>query len=87
MRARSTADLLPVVFMAAVRDQTLMTEAAGMGSTAFIMKPLRKVSLTRALCRLIRRTDGSELESPRKCAKFQPMCSWQKTTVRTKKSP
>ncbi|MBL8238059.1 MAG: response regulator [Bryobacterales bacterium] len=64
MRARSTADLLPVVFMAAVRDQTLMTEAAGMGSTAFIVKPLRKASLTRALCRLIRRTEGAELEAP-----------------------
>ena len=28
------------------------------------MKPLRKASLTRALCRLIRRTEGSALEGP-----------------------
>jgi CheY-like chemotaxis protein len=32
-----------------------------MGSTAYLMKPLRKASLTRALCRMIRRPDGAEM--------------------------
>jgi PAS domain S-box-containing protein len=66
MRARSTAAVLPVVFLGTVRDQRLMTEAAGLGGTAYLMKPLRKASLTRALCRLIRRADGSFLEAPAK---------------------
>jgi CheY-like chemotaxis protein len=66
LRARSTADVLPIVFLGAIRDQTRMTEAAGIGSTAYLMKPLRKASLTRALCRLIRRADGSLLEVPPK---------------------
>ena len=61
LRARSTAAVLPLVFLGTVRDQTLMTEAAGMGSTAYLMKPLRKASLTRALCRMIRRPDGAEM--------------------------
>ena len=61
LRARSTAAVLPLVFLGTVRDQTLMTEAAGMGSSAYLMKPLRKASLTRALCRLIRRPDGAEM--------------------------
>jgi two-component system sensor histidine kinase/response regulator len=34
-----------------------------MGSAAYVMKPLRKVSLTRALCRLIRHFDSGEQES------------------------
>ena len=60
LRARSTAPVLPLVFLGTVRDQSLMTEVAGMGGTAYLMKPLRKASLTRALCRLIRRPDGVE---------------------------
>jgi CheY-like chemotaxis protein len=64
IRARSTAEVLPLVFMAAVRDQTLMTEAAGLGCTAFLMKPLRKATLTRALCRLVRNRGEAENEVP-----------------------
>ncbi|MFN0102885.1 MAG: response regulator [Bryobacteraceae bacterium] len=63
MRARSAADILPVVFLASVRDQRLMTEAAGMGSAAYLMKPLRKARLTRALCRLVR-PDGASAQAP-----------------------
>ncbi len=58
MRARSSAALLPLLFVGSVRDQNLMTEAAGMGSAAYLRKPLRKAPLTRALCRLVRRPGG-----------------------------
>ena len=71
MRASCTAAVLPVVFLGTVRDPTMMTEAAAMGSTAYLMKPLRKASLTRALCRLIRRRDGSVLEAPEGMGQIQ----------------
>jgi CheY-like chemotaxis protein len=71
MRARSAAARLPVVFLGTVRDQTLMTEAAGMGSTAYLMKPLRKASLTRALCRLIHRPDGSVVDARAPIARIE----------------
>jgi two-component system sensor histidine kinase/response regulator len=71
MRARAAAAVLPVVLLGTVRDQTLMTEAAGMGSTAYLLKPLRKATLTRALCRLIRRPDGAPLEEPQPISRIE----------------
>lgn len=61
LRVCSAAEVLPVLFPGTVRDQTLMIEAAAMGNTAYLMKPLRRASLTRALCRLLRWTDGAVL--------------------------